>query len=69
MIKVPIEMPVDCLECPFFFDKQYFYRPDNTYVRAGRCRFAPEEIEDPWRNVHEVYGHKEEWCPLEEVEE
>lgn len=26
MIKVPIEMPNNCLHCPFFFDEQYFYQ-------------------------------------------
>lgn len=69
MIKVPIEMPDGCLGCPFFIDKEYLYMGDYIYERIGRCQFAPEEIEDPWRNIHKVYCRREEWCPLEEVEE
>lgn len=69
MIKVPMEMPEDCSHCPFFFDEKYFYISDNTYIRAARCLFAPEEVEDPWRNIHKILGHREEWCPLEEMED
>lgn len=71
MIKVPIEMPEDCFHCPFFFDEHYMYtdKVNLGYIKIARCRFAPEEVEDPWRNIHKVYGHKEEWCPLEEVED
>lgn len=69
MIKVPLEMPIDCLECPFFIDKEYFYEGEGRYSRIGRCKFSPEEIEDPWRNIYKVMSKREAWCPLVEVKE
>lgn len=70
MIKVPIDMPCDCLECPFIInDKNYVYEGEGVYRRLSRCQFAPDEIEDPWKSTHEFYGYKEPWCPLEEVDE
>ena len=61
---VPIDMPVSCIECPFHSPFEFFKNSDDTYSKASRCIFAPEEIEDPWRDASWMVNHKEEWCPL-----
>lgn len=69
-IIVPIEMPCDCLSCPFLGDITEMSVPKygpGIYKKIAKCQFAPEKVEDPWRNLNEFLGHKESWCPLEEV--
>lgn len=71
-IIVPIEMPETCLDCPFRGASEfivYSLGDEVLYKKISRCKFAPKEIEDPWRNVQWQANNKEDWCPLEPVEE
>lgn len=68
-IIVPIEMPETCLDCPFRNGPIEIPVGDGLYKKISYCRFAPEEIEDPWRNVQWQANNKEDWCPLAPVEE
>lgn len=63
---VPMEMPATCGECPFCGDTQELAIGKGVYKKIGRCRLAPEEIEDPWRDIYWQVFNKEKWCPLEE---
>lgn len=64
-IIVPIEMPKTCFECPFRVSSEYFYIGDGVYKKISHCQFAPDSLEDPWRNVQWQMENKEDWCPLE----
>ena len=68
-IIVPIEMPETCLDCPFRMGTAEVHVGDGLYKKISCCRFAPEEIEDPWRSIYWQRDNREDWCPLESVEE
>ena len=65
---VPAEIPETCLGCPFHTPCEFISVGDGLYKRVSRCILAPEEIEDPWKNVHKMLHGREDWCPLKEVE-
>ena len=64
-----LDMPSTCTECFFNGASQYFHTDNNLYKKVGRCLIAPDDIEDPWRDVHWQLDNKEEWCPLKPVPE
>lgn len=66
-IIVPIEMPETCSVCPFRTTSEYIQVGDGLYKRISCCQFAPDSLEDPWRNVQWQMKNKEDWCPLEPV--
>lgn len=67
-IIVPIEMPGTCSECPFRTPSEYFHMGDGLYKKISRCQFAPESLEDPWRNINWQIYNREDWCPLKPAE-
>lgn len=66
---VIIDMPRTCGECIFSGDSQELLLGKGLYKKIARCRIAPEEIEDPWRDVYWQIYHKEKWCPLKEIKD
>lgn len=63
---VPMEMPKTCCECIFCGDRQDIALGHGIYEKIARCRLSPEDVEDPWRNIHWQTQNKERWCPLVE---
>lgn len=68
-IIVPIDMPETCMDCPFRSGLIEIPVKHGLYKKVSHCRFAPEEIEDPWRNIYWQRDNREDWCPLEPVED
>lgn len=68
-IIVPIEMPGTCAVCPFRTPSEYFSAGDGLYKKISHCQFAPDWVEDPWRNINWQIYNKEDWCPLEPAKE
>ena len=64
---VPLDIPECCAEC--FFRSPYEEISVNVgiYKKISRCYLAPEEIEDPWRDIVWSCKNKERWCPLKKV--
>lgn len=67
---VPCDIPEKCIDCPFHTPYEYFLvsPEEGLYQKISRCFFAPEEIEDPYRDAYWQCDNKEIWCPLKEVE-
>lgn len=68
-IIVPIEMPETCALCPFREPSEFFPAGDGLYKKFSCCIFAPDSLEDPWRDVRWQVNNKEDWCPLESAKE
>lgn len=62
-----LEMPCNCLECWFRSPFEEIGVGIGLYKKISRCWFAPEDIEDPWRDVTWQTNHREEFCPLVEM--
>lgn len=62
-----IEMPCNCLECWFRSPSEELKVDVGLYKKISRCLLAPEDIEDPWRDVTWQMSHREEFCPLVEM--
>lgn len=67
-IIVPIEMPEACAYCRFRTTSEYIQVGDGLYKRISCCQFAPDWLEDPYRDVRWQMENKEDWCPLEPAE-
>lgn len=63
-IIVPIDMPETCGECLFCGDIQELSVDKGLYKKIARCKLAPNDIEDPWRDIYWQSHNKENWCPL-----
>ncbi len=61
---VPSELPTCCADCFFHTSYEDISVGNGLYKKISRCIFAPERIEDPWRNVTWMIENKEEWCPI-----
>lgn len=61
---VPLEMPQTCFECFLLSEPEYIGVGKGLYKRICRCKLAPENIQDPYRNVEWFCDNKEKWCPL-----
>lgn len=59
-----LEMPCNCLECIFKVPIIEVPIDIYTYKKASHCRFAPDNIEDPWRDLQWMLNNKEVYCPL-----
>ena len=68
-IIVPMDMPNTCGECIFFGDTQELSLGKGIYKKIARCILAPENMEDPWRDIYWQIYNKEEWCPLKKIED
>lgn len=66
---VPEEIPECCAECPFRSKSEEFSVGKGVYKKICHCLLAPEENEDPWRDIEWTCHNKEKWCPLKTVEE
>lgn len=64
---VPIDMPGACIDCPLLSKPEEIAVGDWMYKKICRCTIAPNEIEDPYYNLHWLAYNKPEWCPLKEV--
>lgn len=64
---VPMEMPKTCIDCPCLSKPEEILVGDWMYKKICKCTIAPEEIEDPYYNLHWLINNKPEWCPLKEV--
>lgn len=64
-IIVPIEMPDSCSECYFRSKAEELIVDCGSYRKISRCLLAPNDMEDPWRDIHWQIEHRESWCPLE----
>lgn len=66
---VPMEMPKTCIDCPFISKAEEVSAGiGGIYKKICRCIIAPEEIEDPYYNLHWLINNKPEWCPLKDKE-
>ena len=61
------EMPCNCFECFFRSPFEEIGVGVGLYKKISRCWFAPEDIEDPWRDVTWQMKHREDFCPLVEM--
>lgn len=59
-----MEMPSNCLECQFISKLEEIPVGEFLYKKIGHCVFAPDSIEDPWRDVTWLMRYKEDYCPL-----
>lgn len=50
-IIVPIEMPEACAYCRFRTTSEYIQVGDGLYKRISCCQFAPDWLEDPYRDI------------------
>ena len=64
-----LDTPETCSECYFRGLNQELSVGVNLYKKISRCVFAPDDIEDPYRDIVWQLHHKEEWCPLRPYEE
>lgn len=64
-----IDAPATCSECWFRSEPELMGIPSSPglYRYISRCSRSPIEIEDPWRDISWQLEHKEEWCPIEQV--
>lgn len=65
-IIAPVEMPYTCSECHFRSRIEEFMFEPGLYKKISRCLLAPDDVEDPWRDITWQVNHKETWCPLED---
>ena len=61
-----LEMPCCCNECVFSSNPEEIRVDWNLYKKISKCLLAPEDIEDPWRDVMWQVRNREEFCPLVE---
>ena len=61
------EMPCCCNECVFRANPEEIRVDWNLYKKISRCLLAPENIEDPWRDVMWQVRNREDFCPLVEI--
>ena len=63
-----LEMPKNCLECPFRYKSEEMPLGNFTYQSLFRCKFEPEELcEDDGDTVYLndiMMKSKPDWCPL-----
>lgn len=61
-----IDEPETCSECPFVSSPIYVSSnvKINCYKKISKCLYAPDDIEDPWRNISWQRENRESWCPL-----
>ena len=64
---VPTEIPKCCAECPFRTPYEEQLVKIGLYRKISHCVFAPEEIDDIYRDIVWMCDNKEEWCPLKEM--
>lgn len=67
-VMLVFEDPMVCGDCPFVTAFEDLYVGNGLYKKVSRCRYAPNDIEDPWRDVQWQYKNKESWCPLKPYE-
>lgn len=70
---VPLDIPKNCLECPFLSKPDYIPDTPNkrgTYVKVCKCTIAPAEIEESYTyaNVTILSRTKFKYCPLKETD-
>lgn len=61
---VIVDTPYTCAECYFRRDIQELSVGNGLYKKISRCLFAPEDVEDPWRDLSWQVENKEDWCPM-----
>ena len=68
-----LEMPNNCLECPFRYKSEEMPLGNYTYQSLFRCKFEPEELcEDNGDTVYLndlMMKSKPDWCPLKPMPE
>lgn len=66
-----MDMPINCLECPFRYKSEEMPLGNFTYQSLFRCKFEPEDLDEDegdtvYLNDIMMQG-KPGWCPLCEV--
>ena len=68
-----MDMPKNCLECPFRYKSEEMSLGNFTYQSLFRCKFEPEELcEDDGDTVYLndlMMKAKPDWCPLKPMPE
>jgi hypothetical protein len=68
-----LEMPENCLECPFRYKSEEMFLGNFTYQSLFRCKFEPEGLcEDDGDTVYLndiMMKSKPDWCPLKPMPE
>lgn len=59
-----MEMPYSCSECPFLSKYTEVTLRTGIYKKIAHCIFAPDTIEDPWRDMAWLIAKTEPYCPL-----
>ena len=66
-----MDMPKNCIECPFRYKSEEMALGNFTYQSLFRCKFEPEDLdEDEGDTVYLndiMMQDKPEWCPLREL--
>ncbi len=67
-----VGMPFSCTECPLVIaDSKYEYLDEDSskFIQLYSCYYKPDDVEDGWIRHSVADRKKQDWCPLEEVEE
>lgn len=69
---VPLDIPKNCLECPFLLKPESLTRNDPILLGAKvcKCTISPAEIEESYTyaTVTMLIRTKFKWCPLKETD-
>lgn len=61
------DKPCTCCECPFRSKYEKISIDVGVYKKVSFCTFAPDDVEDPYRDIAWQTKNIEEWCPIQEV--
>lgn len=59
-----LKEPETCSECPFKSLLEPIAVESNLFKYISKCSLAPDEIEDPWRDIAWQLENKESFCPI-----
>lgn len=64
---IVLDIPNCCAECYFCSKSQEVIVEAGLYKKISRCRLAPDDAEDLWRDIRWQLKNKESWCPIKPV--
>lgn len=59
-----LKEPETCSECPFKCAPEPIAVESNLFKYISKCSLAPDEIEDPWRDITWQLENREPFCPI-----
>lgn len=62
-----MDMPKNCLECPFRFNSDRLSLGDFKYQQLHRCRLQPDGVEEVY--MKDIIHKRQDWCQLKQFPE